>query len=1114
VSHRLASLVLAALTTAALAQGPTDAALRGRILDRGRPAAATLQLTPLGFAPAVRPQNATTASNGFFLLQRLPPGLYHLHASSPGGLTADLTVALDAGTLADLTLSLNGPQAAPALAELAALSAAAALEPSPTESLLDTLPVPDRQPASLTQLDPATHTAQPPDDPADDDPDTTPTTPPDSAFNGLGPTQNRQSLDGLSNQQHLLVAPRGNSSGSSGAGPAYGQSALRSLRVLPQTFSARYGAASGLIALSSRGATSRLHGSAFLLARSSILAATNPFSIETHYNDGQITAAPIKPNGLLTHLGGSIGAPIAGSWLPSALQGRLAAFASLDLQLHDDRIVSTPSTANFYNLSATQLALLGNRGVSTAATHTALDYLDSLTGTTTRHATRLNTFTRADTRLTARDTLALTYLGAHFDAPSGVALGQASDAVVPRGLASLGDSHIAIDAVTARWLHTFSQRLTHELRFQLSHDLEFQSPHAPLPQEPAIGPGGYAPQVSIAPEGFAYGTPSSLGRIAYPDELRLQLANDLQLRLGHHLLSLGADWSRLHDRIASIAAAFGAFSYDSSATNGHAGGLVDWISDFTFNVHAYPNGACPTITASVHDFCFRTFTQSFGPTQTTFVTHELSGFLEDNWRIRDNLTLTAGLRFDYTLLPLPQTPNYTLDAALDALALPIVADTHIFPEDRNNLGPRIGLAWSPHWLTAQLGYGLFYGSVPGATVRAALADTALATTTLHVRIRPTTVTPCPQITATQQGFGYPCDYTSTPPAAVATTSSAVLFAHRYRSPAVQRASLSLARPIGHRLDLRLTYALAIATQLPNSVDLNIAPTTATAQYTIQGGDAYPGLHTGEQFTLPRYTQRPLTAYGPLTALVSNVNATYHAATVEVQTRPTRALHLRAAYTFSRAIDTNPSPSAVPPTDNQFDPFTHGYDKGLSSQHIPHRLVADALWQPALTHGPAALQSILSRWTLAALAIASSGAPYSYQVFGGPYLTGGRESLNASGGATYLPTVGRNTLRLPAHARLDLRLQRAFQLPHRLHAEAYAQAFNLLNTQTVTSVQTRAFLLGTPLSTTPALTSLVFQDAPTLLTEGLTDTLPFAAPRSSTSGFNHERQLELGLRLRF
>ena len=31
------------------------------------------------------------------------------------------------------------------------------------------------------------------------------------------------------------------------------------------------------------------------------------------------------------------------------------------------------------------------------------------------------------------------------------------------------------------------------------------------------------------------------------------------------------------------------------STKGKAGGLVDWITDYTFNVHAYPNGGCPSI---------------------------------------------------------------------------------------------------------------------------------------------------------------------------------------------------------------------------------------------------------------------------------------------------------------------------------------------------------------------------------------------------------------------------------------------------------------------------------------------------------------------------------------
>ena len=62
----------------------------------------------------------------------------------------------------------------------------------------------------------------------------------------------------------------------------------------------------------------------------------------------------------------------------------------------------------------------------------------------------------------------------------------------------------------------------------------------------------------------------------------------------------------------------GTFSYDSGATNGKAGGLVDWITDYTFNVNAYPNGGCPSIRAAVHDFCFRSYSQSFGQQSLSF----------------------------------------------------------------------------------------------------------------------------------------------------------------------------------------------------------------------------------------------------------------------------------------------------------------------------------------------------------------------------------------------------------------------------------------------------------------------------------------------------------------
>jgi hypothetical protein len=155
---------------------------------------------------------------------------------------------------------------------------------------------------------------------------------------------------------------------------------------------------------------------------------------------------------------------------------------------------------------------------------------------------------------------------------------------------------------------------------------------------------------------------------------------------------------------------------------------------------------------------------------------------------------------------------------------------------------------------------------------------------------------------------------------------------------------------------------------------------------------------------------------------------------------------------------------------------------------------------------------LSDWQLATIATAGSGAPYSYAIFGGTELSGGRDTINGSGGATYLPTLGRNTLRLPMRSRVDLRAGRGFALHEHVRLNAFAEAFNLLNTQSLSRVETRAFLVGTP-ATAGAPTPLIFQDAATVITEGIT-TPAFGTPTSSTAGLSRERQLQFGLRLEF
>ncbi len=575
---------------------------------------------------------------------------------------------------------------------------------------------------------------------------------------------------------------------------------------------------------------------------------------------------------------------------------------------------------------------------------------------------------------------------------------------------------------------------------------------------------------------------------------------------GGHVVRVGAEFSAVHDEVDSLGNAEGTFRYDSGATSGHAGGLVDWITDYTFNVNVYPNGGCPSINASVHYFCFRSFTQSFGEQSVTFNTQEWSGFVQDDWRVRPGLTVNAGLRYEYELLPFPQQPNAALDSVFGK-----VGATSVFPEDRNNFGPRVGAAWEPFGAgrgVVRAGYGLYFGRLPGATIRSALANTALASSTLNVRIVPGTITNCPQVA--NQGFGYACAYLTTPPAAVGATTTATVFDRRFRLPTVQQGSLTVEREVAAGVVGSAAYLINLDRQLPNSVDINIAPSVAAATFQLQGGTGTQGVQDGETFAVPVYTQRVSTDYGPVTDIVSNANANYNALVLEARRRDRRGLEFRVSWTWSKAIDFGQNGGATPRLNGQFDPFTVQYDKGLSALNFPHKVVASAVWEPRFATERRWLRTAANGWQIAPLFTETSGGPYSFDIFGGTRLTGGRESINGAGGAVYLPTVGRNTLRLPDTSNLDLRVSRAVHVTEGVRVRGTAEIFNLTNRVNYSGITQRAFLVGTAVN---GVTPLIFQDAATVAAEGL-NVQPFGTFTAAATGHTQERQVQVGLRAEF
>jgi hypothetical protein len=90
-----------------------------------------------------------------------------------------------------------------------------------------------------------------------------------------------------------------------------------------------------------------------------------------------------------------------------------------------------------------------------------------------------------------------------------------------------------------------------------------------------------------------------------------------------------------------------------------------------------------------------------------------SGYLQDDWKVNPNLTLNAGLRYEYVTPYWAKEPNphINFDFATRQLVRATDDDKYLVDKDLNNLAPRLGVAYQlkPDKVVLRGGYGMFYG---------------------------------------------------------------------------------------------------------------------------------------------------------------------------------------------------------------------------------------------------------------------------------------------------------------------------------------------------------------------------------------------------------------------
>lgn len=108
--------------------------------------------------------------------------------------------------------------------------------------------------------------------------------------------------------------------------------------------------------------------------------------------------------------------------------------------------------------------------------------------------------------------------------------------------------------------------------------------------------------------------------------------------------------------------------------------------------------------------------------------YQLNFFAQDEWRIRPNVSLSFGLRYEYNTTPhdtsgrIEQTFNSAALSLVPGLDQFINGRKGIFDSDKNNFGPRVGIAYSPNLFgrdratVIRAGYGIYYDQILGAVV--------------------------------------------------------------------------------------------------------------------------------------------------------------------------------------------------------------------------------------------------------------------------------------------------------------------------------------------------------------------------------------------------------------
>lgn len=1003
------ALAALALMAAAFGQDASTGAIRGTVTDSTGGLLEWAGVVAVNAATGVRYSTATD-SQGHFALQMLPPGDYTARAEYRGMSPQETPrIHVEVGAAADLSFKLS----IAGVKETVTVSGEPQLvetQPAAVSALLDEraitdLPLNGRRYTDLSLLAPGV---------TQDPRGLTSGSNGDLAFGGIRGYQSSYLVDGADNNNAFFGQARGRYR----APYQFSNEVVQEFRVSSNTYGAELGRAGGAVVnVVTKSGSNHFHGTGFYFIRDSALNAQHAFT-------------DFKPGDRQQQFGFTVGGPIR--------RNRAFFFAGFD-----QHIFHVPTVVRFDNGASTVVPQKGEEPLHHGdyedsdkdLVFAAADQLSTLAGNYQSALLGNTGFVKADVSLTPRHYLSFRLNTSRYFGDNNVFFDPASP-ITSYAISDNGEESVATESASLSLTSSLSWRLVSHLRAQFSRDLQKSSANS----------SDALTKVYDIIEGF--GRSSILPRRTR--EHRLHLTETMSLEGKRHSWKFGGDalFTWINNFFPSLLG--GEYIFDTIKVN-----------PFTFEPMVGGMEITP-LRAYAHDVP-RYYIQNFGSVITHPDTREYAAFAQDTIRVTSRLGVSLGVRYDLQTF-----------SRKGLVSNPLWPDSGKVPMDSNNFAPRVGFAYSigdERPLVIRGGFGLFYTRIPQIYTSSVESDNGLAANHLFLdnadyyshQIFPQYPSPlvnCPLMATSCAAPDSLSGFLSTEVAA---------FAHNFKTPKVQQASVGVEREVAHRLAVAVNYMYVHGVDLIRARDANLPPPVDVSYPVYDATDSNLfGYYQVSSFSTWQFTPtltcpfppcinpltRPIPQLGAINVFESAASSIYHGLTVSVRRRMTSGLYFRLAYTFAHAIDDGQDALVAGRPVTVQNSYATSAERGPSVTDQRHRFSLAWIAEPRPFHREhELLGKMFNDWKVSGVVTIGSGRPVNARIFGDPNQDGNDSNDR-------LPGAGRNAFLGPDYATTDLRLTRRLYVGDRLKLDVVAESFNLFNRDNQRVVITDDSYLGT------------------------------------------------------